>query len=200
MAASLIGSLGEFNPNREDWINYQKRLEVWLKANKIADTDKSDVFLALIGPEPFELLVSYLSPEDPTTKTYEELTKILADHYKFQRNEISERIEFKDRKQNPGESVSDFIVDLKRLSRYCNFGTNLHTQLRDAFVGGLREPAIRRKLLSQGNSLTWQKACSEALTIEQTELDVKSQSQGAAATVNRVTGKTNQSQTWSHGV
>ncbi len=38
---SWIGSVRDFDPDKEEWMNYQKRLEIWLDVNKIEqDTSK----------------------------------------------------------------------------------------------------------------------------------------------------------------
>jgi len=47
-AAALIGNIGDFNSDKEEWKNYQKRLEIWMNINKIENDYKVNVFLALI--------------------------------------------------------------------------------------------------------------------------------------------------------
>ena len=44
------------------------------------------------------------------------------------RNLILERVKFNHRKQDEGEPVDDFIMDLYRLAKRCNYGT-LHDEL-----------------------------------------------------------------------
>jgi len=34
-AVALIGNIGEFNSDKEERKNYQKRLEIWMNINKI---------------------------------------------------------------------------------------------------------------------------------------------------------------------
>ena len=62
-----------------------------MKANKCADDDKATIFLALIGAEAFEAVSNYVSPAEPTDKTYAQLTEILQKHYQPAHSEISVR-------------------------------------------------------------------------------------------------------------
>ena len=81
-APALIGNIGEFNSDKEEWKNYQKRLEIWMNINKIENDNKVNVFLVLIGVSLFELLVSLVTPDDVAGKSYNDLTKLLEDYYK----------------------------------------------------------------------------------------------------------------------
>ena len=52
-----------------------------MKANKIADADKVNVFLAMIGSSAFKIVTNYVSLEDHKKKQYDELTTILVNYY-----------------------------------------------------------------------------------------------------------------------
>ena len=84
---------------------------------------------------------------------------------------IAERFRFHKRDQQIDESVKDFNVALRKLSKHCNFGTNLNDALRDRFVCGLPNEAIQKKLLSVAN-LTYEKALETALAMESASKDV----------------------------
>ena len=146
--APLIGNFGEFDPEKEDFENYAKRLNVWFTVNKIKSDDKVSVFLALVGAKAFGNLISMSVPDDPSTKTLAVLTEMLENFYKSQRNEITERMKFRESKQKENETVSEFIVDLKRLSIRCGYDETLSENLRDTFTAGLRDFNTRKKLLS----------------------------------------------------
>ncbi|KAJ8048835.1 hypothetical protein HOLleu_01307 [Holothuria leucospilota] len=151
----FIGSVGRFKSAKEDWVTSQKRLEIWFKANKISDNNKVNVFLAKIGPETFEV-ENHIPPADPTT-----------------RYQIASRLKFRSRKQQPNETIADYILELKKLSRHSSYGEQLDTNLRDTFVGGLANPKVQAKLLQRGDRLTWKTAREDALTIEKALKDSK---------------------------
>lgn len=59
---------------------------------------------------------------------------------------ISERFKFNKRNQKEGESVNSYVVELKRLSTHCEFGTFLLKAVRDRLVCGLRSETTQKKL------------------------------------------------------
>ena len=64
-------------------------------------------------------------------------------------NETMERHTFNSRNQEEGESFDDFLTDLKILSKNCNFCDACHDGIiRDRIVAGIRDSAMRQKLLS----------------------------------------------------
>ena len=65
------------------------------------------------------------------------------------------------RNQQTDESISDYIVTLKKLSIHCNYEEFLNRALRDRFVCGLNNVKIQNKLLNT-SSLTFDTACNTA--------------------------------------
>ena len=78
---------------------------------------------------------------------------------------IAERFHFHKRNQVAGESVAQFIAELRRLVRYCKFKTFLEEALRDHFVCRLSSKAIQNTLLNK-KELTLQKAVDLAMGME----------------------------------
>jgi hypothetical protein len=60
---------------------------------------------------------------------------------------IAERFRFHKRHQSTGESVKDYVAELRKLSEYCEFRDSLEDTLRDRFVCGIRGENVQRKLL-----------------------------------------------------
>ena len=145
-ARPQIGSVGEFDPKKEDFYTYEMRLKIWMSVNKIDDDDKGKVLLALVGPEAFEIIMNQTAPDDPSTKPYANLVKTAKDSYDVTKNTLTERQEFRAHQQRLGEGISDYILALKRLSRHCNYGDRLNENLRDTFVGGLSSKQVKQKL------------------------------------------------------
>ncbi|KAL1454687.1 hypothetical protein MTO96_043719, partial [Rhipicephalus appendiculatus] len=67
--------------------------------------------------------------------------------------------------QQPGESIADFVADLRRLSEHCEFGVSLEDMLRDRLVCGVRDEALQRRLLAE-TALDFKKAYEKALAAE----------------------------------
>ena len=67
----------------------------------------------------------------------------LAEHYRPDTVEIAERFKFFKRQQSDEEGVTDYMAELRKLAKTCNFGHYLDTALRDQLVCGLKDPRIQ---------------------------------------------------------
>ncbi len=99
--AGLLGKVDAFDPELEDWPQYVERLEHFFEANGIVGdpnaAKRRATFLSVIGPAPYKLLRSLLSPELPGVKTFEELTQTLSRHYSPPPSEVIQRFRFNSR-------------------------------------------------------------------------------------------------------
>lgn len=162
---ATFGCINEFNPGVEAFSEYVERMEQFFVANAIADDRKRAVFLTVVGPATFGLLRNLLSPATPTSKSLEELIEILNKHYDPVPSEIVERYKFNSRVRRTGESIADYIAELRKLAKYCNYGDSLDMMLRDRIVCGIQDEAIQRKLLSE-SKLTLARASEIAVSME----------------------------------
>ena len=96
-----------------------------------------NVFLAVIGPDPYKLLKNLCGPDNPNTKTFTRLTQLLQRHYEPAPIVIAERHKFWTASQGESESVSEFVVRLKKLASSCSFIEFLSQALRDRLVSEL---------------------------------------------------------------
>ena len=163
---SLVGRVDQFDPNLEHWQLYVDRLGHFLDANGITDEGKKrSVFLAVIGPAAYRLLISLIAPAKPGEKGYDDLVKTLTEHYDPAPSEIVQRYKFHTRIRQSGETIATFVAELRRIAQYCNFGDSLNDSLRDRLVCGVNEDNIQRRLLSE-KVLTFDKAMEIAVSME----------------------------------
>ena len=141
-------------------------------ANDVADEKKVAVFLSLIGSKTYSLLRNLVSPTRPQEKLYKDLVEVLKDHYEPKHIVIAERFHFHRRAQAGGESISEYLAELRRLSTHCEFGAYLEEALRDRLVCGLRSESIQKKLLTVAD-LSLVKAQEVSLGMEAAEKSAK---------------------------
>ena len=101
-------------------------------------------------------------------RSFADIVKILEKHYNPKPLEIAQSFHFGTPKQESGESISDYILALRRLAVHCNYGEFLDRALRDRFVCGLSNAKIQNKLLNS-EELTFEKACRVAKSMEMAE-------------------------------
>ena len=67
-------------------------------------------------------------------------------HYKKETVEIAEHLKFFKHVQHDDEEVADYVAELRRLGKTCNFGDYLDTALRDQLVCGLKDQKTQKEL------------------------------------------------------
>ena len=77
----FLGNIGEFASTNERWDAYLERFEQFVSANDIKEEKKSAVLLSVIGGKTLNILRSLTSPDKPGSKSYQEIVKLLAEHF-----------------------------------------------------------------------------------------------------------------------
>ena len=178
MATALLGQIKSFDPAQKEWPQYVETFEQFFEANEI--TGKSKVvkrratFLSVVGRSSYTLLRSLVAPQKPTDKTFEELVKILSKHYSPKPTEVIQRFKFNYHSRKEGESVADYVAELRRLAEFCN---TLDKMLRDRLVWGVRDARIQKKLLSESD-LTLAKVIQLAQSTETAEKNLQEMESG----------------------
>lgn len=104
-------------------------------------------------------------PDKPAEKTYQELVTLLNSHLSPKPIKTAGRFRFDKRDQKEGETISEYVAQLKKLSIYCDFNASLNEKLRDRLVCGIRHPHIQKRLLSEKDS-TFEKAVEISVAME----------------------------------
>ena len=129
--AFRLGSIEPFDAGTGDWSTYKARLEQFLVANDVEGEPKQvATVLTLIGGPTYGLLVNLLAPEEPAKQKLADIFATLDGHFAPKPLVIAERYRFNKRDQRPGEPLNDYVAELRRLARHCEFGSNLNEHLR----------------------------------------------------------------------
>ena len=163
----ILGRVEVFNNSNEDWPQYVERhFFVVNVVHCLRQYHKS--------------LRNLVSPEKPGEKTYDVLVAALT---KPAPSEIVEWFKFHSRSCKPGESVEIFIVELRSLAEFYNFGDTLEVTLRNHITN---DDAIQKGLLSEPG-LDYTKAVVTATNMETAAQSVK-QLRNKSTTRKRGTG------------
>lgn len=127
----------EFQPNSDEWVLYQERLENYFGAYDIKTEDKRKVtLLNSIGPKAYKLVRDMCDPDTPSTKSYTFLCKMLKDYYTQPIIAYKERKEFYNLSKAADESVVEWMARIKCCASNCDFGVRLKDIVLDKFVTG----------------------------------------------------------------
>ena len=83
--------------------------------------------------------------------TFDEIAKLVKDHYHPKPSEIVSRCHFNSASRNPGETVASFLARLRKLTEYCNYGKSLDEMLRDRLVCGIDNERLQRRVSDQSS-------------------------------------------------
>ena len=138
-----LATVGPFDPAVDDWVVSCERLEQFFQANGVTAAEKQRaVLLSLCGSSTYLLIRNLVSPEKPTDKTYAQLVKLVREHVfpPPPPPPVSvQKFHFNLWIQKDAETVTQFVMELKRQSEYCSFGETLDKMLRDRLVCGVRD-------------------------------------------------------------
>jgi len=160
-----IGKVEVFDETNDDWNTYVEHIEQYFIANKIKEDKQVAVMLSLMGNKTYGLLRNSATPAKPSSLSFKTIVETLQKHLSPKPLLIAERFCFHKRNQLEGETVSTYLAELKKLSPYCEFGTNLNDALRDRLVCGLHNELIQKLLLSKPD-LSLAKVSEIALAME----------------------------------
>lgn len=122
------GQLHEFRPDAEEFSAYLERVYIFA-AHEVSDEKKVPVFLNGIGGTAYGILRSLVAPDSSMTKSLEVLTEKLRDHYEPWPIIIVECFHFHKRDQHSGESIAEFVAELRCLATPCKFEAYLDEAL-----------------------------------------------------------------------
>ena len=127
-----------------EWKHWRKTFENFLSAIVPAPTNKLTVLTNYVSPRVFECFA-----ECPD---YSTAMSTLESLYVKIPNEVFERHLLATRRQQPNETLDEFVLSLKILSKDCNFKavdatTHRDQLIRDSFISGIRSSIIRQRLL-----------------------------------------------------
>ena len=173
---------------KQQWKNY----EIVAQLNRQTEEYRIALFLYSIGPQAVKTYNGFdLSQEDRRN-----LDAIIAafDRYAIgETNETFERYLFNKREQQEGESIDQYVAELRILAQSCNFCNCLHDSLiRDRIVLGIKDSGARKRLLQQ-QQLTLQRCIDICKASEASNTQIKSLGQSVKEDVRKVKEKNKKS-------
>ena len=130
---------------RSEWQNYEIATDLESANGK----KRATVLLACIGSAAHSVFRSF---KFQNADDRSDISKIIEafDRYCIGETNITyERYVFNQRVQQAGESIEDYVADLRKLAKTCQFEQLEDSLVRDRIVVGIRDETTRRRLLQQ---------------------------------------------------
>ncbi|CAL1672213.1 unnamed protein product [Lasius platythorax] len=120
-----LTALESFKKN-QSWTSYVIQLKCLLDLSDITDEKKRvQILITKLSTEAFEILCNLCAPYSPTNSTkfnFETLSTKLENNF-HPKSKHATRLEFKQRKQLPTESIHEYVAALKTLTKNVAFQT-----------------------------------------------------------------------------
>ena len=150
----LPGPLDLTGNAAENCRRFSQEFEIYLLSTE-KDGKKDEVKIAtLLHCGGRELLDIYntLPIDDEKKKDYKNLLDELHKYFEPKKYVTYERYLFNSRVQQPDENIDNFVTDLRKRAKNCNFGTLKDELIRDRIICGICNEQLRGRLLRHGDS------------------------------------------------
>ncbi|XP_063362806.1 uncharacterized protein K02A2.6-like [Cydia amplana] len=185
--SAVFGVLPTFDHNVQVWKNYKSRVCQWFIANNITEATDAQgqkrraILLSALNESSYELAAHLALPKDVQEVPYEDILKLLDDHFTPKLTGFGERHNFYSATQQREESYPQWAARLRGLSVHCAF-KNVEEALRDRFVMGMLPGREKEKLYAQDlSALTLAKAVELAENIRRARAGAAVAGAGAGA-------------------
>ena len=147
----------------EEWLHWHTTFDNFIDSAKVED-----------DAEKYKLLINFISPTVFTYinehKTYKPAVKALRFLYVKPRNTMYARHLLYSTKQQPHQSLDDYLRTLRTLAKDCNYTSvtaeeHRNESIRDAFISGLSSNFILQRLL-ESETLSLEQASTLARTLD----------------------------------
>lgn len=139
----------------ENWRSFKKAFDIFELAadcKKKKDDVRIAIFLNAAGKEAMDLFDT-LPLEEADRKLYDKVVDAYENLCIPKKNVVYERFIFYSRNQKDGEMFDKFLVDLKKLSKTCEFDQNKDDMIRDRIVLGIADKGLQEKMLKKNIKL-----------------------------------------------
>ncbi|KAH7954122.1 hypothetical protein HPB49_015699 [Dermacentor silvarum] len=128
-----------------------------MQANVAKGQKKQPVFLTIIAAEAYEVLKKFVVPASLSEEIHDEAKRFTTEHYSPRGSVIAKRCRYNRRMLREGESVANFIVELKHLAKKSDYGDFLQHALRSRLLKGVRMEETQPNLFVE-EKLTFESA------------------------------------------
>jgi RNase H-like domain found in reverse transcriptase/Reverse transcriptase (RNA-dependent DNA polymerase)/Integrase zinc binding domain/Integrase core domain len=156
------------------WTRWLAMFEDWLLAIGFPDTDanaqrKAALLRASLGTDGYRMYTSLATdPREP----YADAVNRLNGHFGQSTSTFFNRAEFTRCQQRPGQSVTEYVAQLREIAARCEFpAEQLGERVRDQFVAWCSNDKIRERLLQESTTKSLDALLTLAITVERAAVE-----------------------------
>ncbi|EAT43916.1 AAEL004656-PA [Aedes aegypti] len=168
--------------------SYLQTVDIFFALNKTPNDEKALEFITSVGQETANRIIGSFKPDNIVNKTYAQIVEKFKILHEENKNVFAERHRLITRKQEEGESLDDFAIDLQNIVEHCSVSAETEaTLVQSVFVAGIRNDKTRESMLRDADhSLNLAKLLEKAKTIEIAAQESRKMSKQCVEHVNYV--------------
>lgn len=173
-----------------NWRMFYQNFEIFLIAsnnNEKDDSVKVALLLNVIGQEGVDLFNTF-NLTDAERKDLNTVKTKFQNHTTPKVNVTFERYVFNNRSQKEGETFDQYVIELRKIAKSCEFDNLRDSLLRDRIIIGIRNQHVREALL-RTEDLTLDKAISYCQSAEISQAQAAQMDCGQTSSVDAVNSK-----------
>ena len=165
----------------EEWRRWEQQFRVYYTAAELVKKEAKTriaILLHCAGPEAQDIHSNFVFSEADGDRAsdYNSVLKKFKEYCEPRKNEVFEQYKFWQRDQHNGETVDQWVNDLRILLGSCEYGDQKEKNLRDSIVLGVADTRVKERLLRESD-LALTKALDICNTAEASNVQLKTMKQ-----------------------
>ena len=155
----------------QNWERWKKEFQFYMTATESNDKDedvKTSRLLTAIGERAREIYYTFTFADAADAMKLEPVIAKFDEYMNPKKNIPYLRYKFFSYNQIEGQSIDDYVTELKLKSSHCEFGTLKASLIRDRIVAGVKEKKVQERLLREPE-LTLEKAIDICRAADETK-------------------------------
>ncbi|XP_068681210.1 uncharacterized protein [Montipora foliosa] len=155
----------------ENWKKFKQKFtnyEIATGINEKESAIRVATLLTVIGNDAYDVFNMITWDAEGDDKRIDKVLQKFEEHCEPKKNVTYERYQFFSRAQKSGETIDEYVTELRKLSETCEFGTLRNSLIKDRIVLGVNNCTTRERLLGV-HVLTLEKAVDVVRSAEMTE-------------------------------
>ena len=167
----------------ENWRRWKQHFKIFSLASGLSEKDvgvQATTFLHMARPEALEVYNTFSWPNPDDKNKVDKIMESFNQYCNPYKNVTWERHKFNSCNQKPGETIDQYVTDLKTKAQTCGFAELMDGLIRNRIVCGIICDKICARLLKEGE-LMLQKALDICRANEATSTKLKTLSSSATS-------------------
>ena len=161
----------------EQWRRWEQQFRVYYTAAELVKKEAKTrvaILLHCAGPEAQDIHSNFVfsDTDGDRASDYNSVLKKFKEYCEPRKNEVFEWYKFWQRDQHEGETIDQWVNDLRILLGSCQYGDQKEKNLRDRIVFGVADTRVKERLLCESD-LTLTKALDICHAAEASKVQLK---------------------------